>query len=52
MKKLPLILACLIALGTAACNTVKGVGRDTADKRCIFAGGRFPVEKDYGDIFL
>ncbi|MBR4877181.1 MAG: entericidin A/B family lipoprotein [Rhodocyclaceae bacterium] len=28
MKKLPLILACLIALGTAACNTVKGVGRD------------------------
>ncbi|MBQ7627115.1 MAG: entericidin A/B family lipoprotein [Rhodocyclaceae bacterium] len=28
MKKLPLSLACLIALGTAACNTVKGVGRD------------------------
>ena len=28
MKKLPLILACLIVLGTAACNTVKGVGRD------------------------
>lgn len=28
MKKLPLILACLVTLGTAACNTVKGVGRD------------------------